>query len=143
MEATPENNIRTLVIDDGLMNRRLAERILRHLGCEVVTAEDARAGMEALKTAPIDIVFTDVEMPDLNGSEAVELFRETAIRSYPGRSRAMTIVAVSGQALGAEREPYIAAGFDEYIAKPISVDRLREFIAEWRSAASATEESNG
>lgn len=123
------------------MNRRLSERMLKHLGCEVATAEDAQSGVAALRAAPIDIIFSDVEMPDMNGDEAIQLFRKTARDTHPERPRELLIAAVSGQALGPDREAYLDAGFDDYVPKPVSVDRLREVLDQWRDAAEQPDRS--
>lgn len=132
MDIQTGRQIEVLVIDDGHLNRRLSERMLKHLGCGVTTAEDVHSGVAALRAAPIDIVFSDVEMPDMNGDEAIRLFRETARQAHPDRPRELVIADVSGQALGPDRAAYLEAGFDDYVAKPISVDRLSEVLEQWR-----------
>jgi CheY-like chemotaxis protein len=137
MTGVSTNPLKTLVIDDGSMNRRLCERMLQHLDCQVETAEDAELGLQAIGADLVDIVFTDVEMPGLNGTEAVQMYREEAVRAHPGRRREIFIVAVSGQALGSERQDYIDAGFDDYVAKPITMDRLSECIADWKQSRTA------
>ncbi len=133
-QSPVDGAVRSLVVDDGAMNRRLAERMLRHLGCEVFTAEDAFSAIEILRTNEIDIVFSDVTMPDLDGADAVQLFRENAQQAFPDRIQPIAVVAVSGDALGDDRKTYREAGFDEYLPKPISVEALRDYIARWSDA---------
>ena len=116
--------IRVLVVDDGQLNRRLSERLLTHLNCDVLTAEDAAEGIETLREKRVDIVFSDVEMPDMNGVEAVNHFRAAA----GGR---LTVVAVSGQSLGDDVKAYQDAGFDDYVPKPLTIDALRDCLARW------------
>jgi len=122
MSAPPKDPIRALVVDDGHMNRRLCERMLRHLHCEAITAADAHEAREILLKQPVDVVFTDVDLPDMSGDDAIQMFRDAAARTNPDREHAVPIVAVSGAALGDDREDYLAAGFDDYIAKPVSVE---------------------
>ena len=116
--------IRVLVVDDGRLNRRLCERLLAHLNCAVFTAEDAAEGIETLTQKRVDIVFSDVEMPDMSGVEAVNLFRAAA----GGR---LTVVAVSGQSLGDDVKAYQDAGFDDYVSKPLTLAALRGCLAHW------------
>lgn len=119
---------RVLVVDDGRMNRRMCERMLVHLGCTVITAEDVESAVEAVEGGPFDLILSDVEMPGTGGVAGVERLREAA-RAHGGG--APPIVAISGQALGSDAAAYRAAGFDDYLPKPVMVDALREGLARW------------
>ena len=133
MDKDPEKPVspvgwRVLVIDDGMMNRRLCERMLRHLGCEVVTAEDVESALVAVRSGRFDLILSDVEMPGTDGVAGVVRLREAA-RGQGGRLP--PIVAISGQALGADVAAYREAGFHDYLPKPVMVDDLREGLSRW------------
>lgn len=117
-----ENSIRALVIDDSLMSRRLSERMLTHLQCQVFTTEDVEESLEVLRRESVDVVFSDVDLPGICGAEANRLMRETA------GGHALSIVAVSGQALGDDRAEYLAIGFDDYLPKPVSIEAFRDCL---------------
>ena len=133
---TDKNNstpgIRVLVVDDVSANLRIAGCLLHHLGCEVSTAEDAMAGIEILKSTPIDIVFSDMEMPGLDGGEAVHLYHEAATSADQDGTHKLVVFAVTGQALGDEEKPYLEAGFDGYIPKPLTTKSFVSCLEQWR-----------
>ena len=135
---TDSNNkipgIRVLVVDDMSANLRIAGCLLHHLGCEVSTAEDAKAGIEILKSTPIDIVFSDVEMPGMDGNEAVQLYRDASTTVDQEGSPKLVVFAVTGQALGDGEKPYLEAGFDGYIPKPLTTKSFGACLEKWRKS---------
>lgn len=115
---------RILVVDDHPDNRLLAERILSRAGHEVALAQD---GQEALATAQEfqpDLVLMDVEMPDWNGFETTQAFRDThSLASTP-------IVALTAHAVHGFRERCLAAGMNDYLAKPFGMEQLLAKVRE-------------
>lgn len=133
MQTSPSRLVRALVVDDDAMTRRLMERILVRLGCEVLAADGAHSGGKMLGASDIDIVFTDVIMPDSEAGEAVNHYRTAA--SSRNNGRPLTVVAVSGRALGSNRQDYLDAGYDDYIEKPISPVVFQSFFSRWSTAS--------
>lgn len=127
-------HLRVLLVDDVAMNRRVAELILKHLGCTVTAAEDVASAVVKLRASEFDLVCTDVEMPEINGIEAIELFRKADQGAHPGRTRPIKIVAISAGEIGMTHQDYLAAGFDEHLAKPIEVEALRKVLHKWDAA---------
>jgi CheY-like chemotaxis protein len=142
MSAAPESSpaadpapppLRALLVDDVAMNRRVAELFLKHLGCTVVGADGVAAALTHLRAEAFDLVLTDVEMPDINGLKAVALFRAADAEAHPGRARPLKLLAVSAGQIGMTHEDYLAAGFDEHLAKPVELERLRAILERWRA----------
>jgi CheY-like chemotaxis protein len=126
--AVPSRPLRVLVAEDNPVNQRLAEALLARRGHEVVLVGNGREAMAACAAGPFDLVFMDVQMPEMDGFEAT-----AAIRASEGRSGAhVPIVAMTAHAMRGDRERCLASGMDDYITKPISlseVDRVLQRVA--------------
>jgi signal transduction histidine kinase len=117
LEESPRA-LRVLVVDDHSTNRLVATSLLRKLGCG--TVEEANDGKEAVERAlaqPYDLVLMDCEMPVMDGYEATRRLRAAGCKSQ--------IVAFTANVMVGARERCLAAGMDDYLSKPVSVDKLR------------------
>lgn len=117
---------RLLVAEDNLINQRVMRSILRRLGFEPVIVSDGREVIDALLAAPYDVVLMDVEMPGLNGLEAT-----ARIRAELPAAKQPVIIAVTAHAGANKREELLAAGMDEYLAKPLQMERLTDLLSRW------------
>ena len=128
LEAKPEKPVyplRILLAEDNLINRRVAMLLLNSIGYEVHAVENGQEALDALNTAPYDVVLMDVQMPGMDGFETSRaIWREFADDNRP------YIIAMTAHALGGDRERCLAAGMDSYISKPIDVGELRKVLAE-------------
>jgi len=115
-----------LLVEDNEQNRELVEYLLGEAGLRVVSAANAASALEVVRREPVDLILLDMRIP---GSEGVDLVGD--LRAASGRSRPI-IVALTAHAMRGDRERFLAAGCDEYIAKPIEtstfVDRLRSLV---------------
>ena len=116
---------RVLVVDDNEVNLLIAAEMLSHVGVEVHTAEDGAQALRQLQTEPFDLVFMDMQMPVMDGLEATR-----RIRARTDRPR-VPIVAMTANALPADRERCLLAGMDDVITKPIDPDRLEAAVQRW------------
>jgi signal transduction histidine kinase/ActR/RegA family two-component response regulator len=123
--------LRVLLVEDNPVNQKVAGRMLERLGCTVELAEDGRAAVERLRGARVDLVFMDCQMPVMDGFEATRAIR----RAESGQGRRVPIVAMTAHAMASDREACLAAGMDDYLAKPIRADLLRETLERWAAAA--------
>jgi two-component system sensor histidine kinase/response regulator len=125
--ATHLAGMRVLLVEDNEVNRMLAIAQLGMLGATVQVAADGAEALAALGQATrFDLVLTDIQMPRLDGMELVRRCRE-AERS--GARARVPVLAMTAHALVGDRERFLAAGFDGYIAKPVLIDRmLEEFV---------------
>ena len=120
----PETVLRVLIAEDNAVNQRLVVRMLEKRGQRVTVAGNGREALAALKTDTFDIVFMDVQMPEMDGVEAtVEIRKEER-----GTGRHQIIVALTAHAMKGDRERYIANGMDDYLSKPIRPQELDEIL---------------
>jgi two-component system, sensor histidine kinase and response regulator len=112
--------LRVLVVDDNVVNRRVAVRLLEKHGHAVESAVSGKQALEMLADASFDLVLMDVQMPEMDGFEATR-----AIRARERSSGAhVPIIAMTALAMEGDRERCTAAGMDDYVSKPISVKDL-------------------
>lgn len=121
-----------LLVEDNPALRELATRQLKRLGVEVATASD---GMEAVGSAAAshyDLILMDCQMPVMDGFEATRQIRRIEERGH----RHTPIVALTASVLPQDREKCFAAGMDEFLTKPVSLDDIRSLIKRWMSEQS-------
>jgi len=113
---------RALVVDDGPENRELLSVVLTELGIELDTAENGQLALDAIDAGTYDIVLMDIQMPVMDGYEAVAEMRKRDIK-HP-------IVALTANAMKGYEQKVLEAGFSHYMTKPIDLDRLTILLAE-------------
>jgi signal transduction histidine kinase/DNA-binding response OmpR family regulator len=124
-----------LLVEDNIVNRTLAQQMLEYLGCRVVSAEHGAEAVERWSKGTFDVVLMDCHMPVMDGFEATTEIR----RREHGGGRRTPVVALTAGVTIEERENCRAAGMDDFVAKPIVRDLLRECLERWsrrREAAS-------
>jgi CheY-like chemotaxis protein len=117
----PECHVRALVVDDVEENRFILSHMLCSLGCEVEVADDGLKAISLTEQKSVDIIFLDARMPGIDGLETA---RRILARVETSEKRRPRIVAVSAAALEHEREAYLQAGCDDFIAKPFQLERI-------------------
>jgi PAS domain S-box-containing protein len=122
---------RALVVEDNAVNQEMARAMLDMLGFHVLTASNGQEGVQAVAANPeLDLIFMDCQMPVMDGLAAARAIRE----AESGRAR-VPIVALTGNAMPGDREACVAAGMDDYLAKPFSLSALRAMVDKWTQAA--------
>ena len=109
---------RVLVVEDNPTNLKLVRDVLTHYGFEVVAATTGEEGVRLAAQVAPDLVLMDLQLPGIDGTEALRRLRETE------STRSVPVVAVTAFAMDNDRERALAAGFDGYVEKPISVRAL-------------------
>jgi len=104
-----------LVVEDNERNLKLLRDVLEYAGYQVRAAQTAEDGISSAISDPPDLVLMDLQLPGIDGFEALRLLRESP------RTAAVPVVAVTAQAMKQDRERVLRAGFNGYIEKPISV----------------------
>jgi CheY-like chemotaxis protein len=111
---------RVLLAEDNLVNQRVAVLMLERRGFYVTVAPNGRAAVEAAKSQVFDVILMDVQMPEMDGFEAL-----AAIRALEGPgTRPTPVVAVTAHAMAEDRERCLAGGMDGYLPKPLRAGQL-------------------
>jgi GAF domain-containing protein/DNA-binding response OmpR family regulator len=111
--------LRILLAEDNVVNQKLALRLLERLGYRADVAANGIEALEALERQPYDLLLSDVQMPEMDGLEATRRILER----WPEGERPW-IVAMTAEAMAGDRERILAAGMNDYVAKPIRPDEL-------------------
>lgn len=116
--------LKILVVEDNPVNQKVAQRILQQFGYQSDLAANGKEGLEAVWREKYDLVFMDVQMPEMDGLEATTLICST----YADPLTRPYIAAMTANALKEDRDLCLRAGMDDYIAKPINATDLRSVL---------------
>jgi two-component system, sensor histidine kinase and response regulator len=117
--------LHVLLAEDNLVNQKLASALLTREGHQVTMATNGREAIEAWEKGTFDLILMDVQMPEIDGLEAVRRIRDRE-RSTGSH---IPIIAMTAHAMTGDRERCLAAGMDEYVSKPIRIKQLAEKMA--------------
>ena len=121
-----------LLGEDNPVNQEIALLMLQSLGCSVTVAQNGREMVDHAQKTRYDIIVTDCQMPEMDGFEATRLIREWERVTDTGNSRPPTpIIALTAHATQGDREHCLAAGMNDYLAKPFTMEQLQNMIASW------------
>jgi CheY-like chemotaxis protein len=128
--------LRILVAEDNLVNQKLIKGLLAKLGYDAVVVGNGNFVLSELYLASFDLVLMDIQMPEMDGLEATRHIRANSSITQP------VIVAMTAGALTTDKEACLRAGMNDYIAKPIALDKLISVLMKvstgsisWTSAA--------
>lgn len=113
---------RILVVEDNPKNLKLVRDVLQYSGYDVVVATCGEDGVRLAAQRHPDLILMDLQLPGIDGTEALRQIRES------DAGRAVPVVAVTASAMNEDRARAIAAGFDGYVDKPISVRGLQQQV---------------
>ena len=122
--AVPAAPVRVLVAEDNVVNQKVAVRLLARLGLRADVVANGAEAVASVRRQPYDVVFMDVQMPEMDGLAAVR-----ALRADPGRFPPPAIVMLTANAMEGDRETCLAAGADDYLAKPVGLDAVAAALA--------------
>jgi signal transduction histidine kinase/CheY-like chemotaxis protein len=122
---TGQARLRILVAEDDRVNQMAISRFLRRLGHESVCVGNGRQALEALSREHFDAVLMDIQMPEMDGVETTRHIRGSSGDAF---DPAIPIAALTAYAMTDDREIFLAAGMDDYLAKPIELEELRELL---------------
>ncbi len=125
-EAQTSTITRLLLVEDNPVNQKVACKMLEKLGCRVDVAGNGQEAVAAHQRAPYPLIFMDCQMPEMDGFEATAL-----IRKMEGRTTHTPIIAMTANAMAGDREQCLAAGMDDYVAKPIRPNNLQTILDTW------------
>ncbi len=122
-----------LLVDDNKTNLLVGSTMLKRKGCQVTTATNGQEALDLIQTNSFDLVLMDIMMPVMDGLEATKM-----IRSQGGNNTQLPIIATTANAMQGDRERYLEAGMDDYIAKPIRGVELDRVLGCWLAEKTAT-----
>ncbi len=124
--AEPADGPRVLLAEDNPVNQKVALAMLRLLGCRVEVATNGAEALDLVAREPFDLVLMDCQMPVMDGYHATR-----RIRALPGDAAAVTIIAMTANALSGDRAACFAAGMDDFLSKPITKAMLSSMLEKW------------
>jgi CheY-like chemotaxis protein/HPt (histidine-containing phosphotransfer) domain-containing protein len=133
--------LRMLLCDDNAINLKVALRLVQQMGYEPGLATNGIEALAALDQQPFDLIFMDVQMPEMDGLEATKVIRERQcnLAQFPTYKGPVIIVAMTANAMPGDRERCIEAGMDDYLAKPVRPEEVRKIIERWASQVARPE----
>jgi PAS domain S-box-containing protein len=138
-------SVRVLLVEDGLVNQRVAAGFLERAGHQVTVAENGEVAIRCWEQQPFDIILMDVQMPVMDGFEATTVIREREAAS----GKRIPIIAMTAAAMKGDKENCLEVGMDDYVSKPIAADALfatmarhLDPLAETKSVVSPKQEVN-
>ena len=124
--------LRILLADDNRVNQKVGSAFLQKMGYRIELAGNGLEVMQALGRQSFDLVFLDVQMPEMDGYEAARQIRSTMSEAERPR-----LIAMTGNAMQGDREKCLEAGMDDYISKPIRVKELEHMLVHWGTKGAA------
>jgi len=119
------SNPHVLLVDDNSVNVNVARSILKRAGCNVSVARSGKEAIEMVQQQVFDLIFMDVQMPVMNGIETTQRIKQLGLPNLP------PIVAMTAFSMQEERDSFLQAGMDDFIAKPIKAQALIAKVKEW------------
>lgn len=116
-----------LVVDDNLTNLNVASGLLKKYEARVITALSGKECLNILDTQKVDLIFLDYMMPEMNGIDTLERIKQMpnpAMKEIP-------VIALTANVVNGAKEMFMEAGFDDYISKPIEVDRIERALTKF------------
>ncbi len=120
-------DLKILLVDDNVVNQRVAMLTFRMIGLNCDIASDGKEAFEMFQQKAYDLIFMDMHMPVMDGLESAKLIR--AFENDTKAPRRATIIALTGSELIENKETCLEAGMDDFIEKPIRVEKLRKFVS--------------
>ena len=118
-------NFVILVVDDEEMQRKMLSKILGALGYAVLEAEDGRVAVELAGLRHPNLILMDIQLPVMDGLAATRRLKDDP------QTQAIPVIALTALAMSGDRERALAAGCDDYLAKPIMLESLVAKLNEW------------
>jgi signal transduction histidine kinase/ActR/RegA family two-component response regulator len=128
ISATEKRALRILIVEDNLINQKVAAKILDKCGCKSQVAGNGREAVDALRHNTYDLVLMDLQMPEMDGFEATRTIRDP---SGGCLNPQLPIIALTADAQEETRNKCLSQGMDDFLTKPVNPDALMQVIRHW------------
>ena len=112
-----------LIVEDNPRNLKLARDVLNHAGYDTLEAASAEEGLALARERRPGVVLLDIQLPGMDGMQALDHLRDDP------STRDIPVIALTAFAMKSDRERFLEAGFDHYVAKPLDIHQLRREVA--------------
>jgi CheY-like chemotaxis protein len=119
--------VKVLVVEDNIVNQRVAMRMLEKHGCRVDVVANGREAVDATACIAYDCIFMDCQMPEMDGFEATTHIRQREMQT----GQHVPIIAMTANAMLGDREQCLEAGMDDYVSKPVKSAELMVVLQRW------------
>ncbi|MFK8052138.1 MAG: response regulator [Woeseiaceae bacterium] len=119
--------LKVLLVEDNPVNQRVAVAMLKKIDCEVITAVSGKYALQAISNETVDVILMDCQMPEMDGFEATHRIRT----EYGPRGASIPIIALTANAMAGDRERCLAAGMNDYLSKPFSLEALTDMLSRY------------
>ncbi len=126
-EAFTAPGIKVLIVDDNVINRKVARGFLKSYAFDLTEAESGPEAIELVRDNRYDLIFMDHMMPMMDGIEATEIIR----RDCGENGTAPVVIALTANAMEGMREQFLSSGFQDFIAKPLDRKELNQLLLRW------------
>ncbi len=116
---------RVLLAEDNAINREVAVAFLRSVGLTVDTAENGHVAVSLVRAISYDLVLMDIQMPEMDGMEATRIIR------FMAGKEDLPILAMTANVFEEDRQAYLKAGMNDFVAKPIDLENLFSRLVKW------------
>jgi PAS domain S-box-containing protein len=127
-----------LLAEDNAVNQDVTLGMLEVLGCTATAVETGRRAVDLLAAQPFSLILMDCQMPEMDGFEATRTIRQ----QEHGTGKRIPIVALTAHALQGDRALCLAAGMDDYLSKPFTIEQLKDILHRWLPTAALPSQSN-
>jgi two-component system, sensor histidine kinase and response regulator len=128
-----KHSVRILLAEDNPVNQKLAKIMLGKAGYRVEVAQNGKEAVSKYTSSPadFDLIFMDIQMPEMDGLEATKAIRKWESENLPTPTHNLPIIAMTAHAMKGDRETCLEAGMDDYVAKPIKRELVFEMLNNW------------
>ncbi len=126
-----KQKVSILVVDDNIVNQKVAIGTLKKFGCQIDVAANGLEAVELLKKRSFDLVLMDCQMPVMDGYEAAKQIRILEKKELMAYKEKIPIIAMTANSMKSDRDRCMLAGMDDYTSKPIKIEALGEILGKW------------
>jgi len=126
IEAREFRSLKIMLVEDNLVNQKVAMRMLEKAGHTVILANNGEEAVSLFQKVSFDLILMDIQMPIMSGDQATQLIRE---QEKANGASPVPIVALTAHAMSGDREKYLALGMNDYLTKPIERQLLMDAVA--------------